>query len=132
MKKIAVIMLVLLGSISLASAQTGTIKLVSKKVAGPVEISPGVILNEGDQLELNEGLSADGYRHVYMVLNGQKRALDHSANYETVTVKEIWKAKKYDEYFVIVNWHTSTYIAEVDKGLRSGEIIQIIPKDGMD
>lgn len=129
MKKIALVFCLFISCSAVAIAQTGTIKMVSKKIEGPVEIAPGLILQSGDQLELHEGLAPDGFRHIYGIVGQKPTPLGYGANYETLVVDEIRHNKKYEQYYVLVKYNTLLFIAEVDKGLKSGEIKRIIPKE---
>lgn len=128
MKKTIIILLAFIGFVTVAFGQTGTIKMVSKKVDGPVEIMPGMTIEAGDQIELHEGLAPEGFRHIYSINSRGMVPLGYGANYEYLNIHEIRLNKKYEEYYVLVKYNSFLYIAEIDKGLKSGEIKQIIPK----
>jgi hypothetical protein len=127
MKKLLLPILILLlaGSVN---AQTGMIKMVSKKIEGPAEVAPGIAIKAGDVIELHEGRAPEGFRHVYMLMSTGPVPLGYGANYELLEVSEVRYNAKHNEYFVLVKYNTATYIVEVDKGLKSGEIKQVIPK----
>lgn len=125
MKKICFTLAILIGCLTLASAQTGTIKLVSKKVEGPAEVAPGIVIQAGDVIELHEGRAPEGFRHVYYLTSSGPVPLGYGANYEKLEVSEVRYNAKHEEYFVLAKYHTITYVVEVDKGLKSGEIKDI-------
>jgi hypothetical protein len=129
MKKITLLLFFLIASLSMASAQNW-IKLAGKLHEGPAEVAPGIMLQAGDQIELHEGLAPEGFRHIYGGIGMTPVPLGYGANYETLTIAEIRYNKKQDMYFATVEYSKVTYLVEVDKGLKSGEIKRVIKAGG--
>ena len=116
-------------TIGIAYAQGTMFKMVGKIYEGPAEVLPGIFVEAGDQIELHEGLAPEGFRHIYTAIGGKVTPLGYGANYDIIEVKEIRYNKKYEEYFVLSKISGSFYVVEIDKGLKSGEIKRIIPKE---
>lgn len=128
MKKTIVLTAILLLSLVEVSPAQAILKMVGKKVEGPITLKSGEEIHVGDQLELFEGRGDEKFLYIMTSIAGAPANLGYGWNYETIEITEIRYNEKQDDYILFSKLGGKLYMIDVEKGLKSGEIKQIIPK----
>lgn len=107
------------------------LKMAGKKVDTAITLADGQEVKAGSTLELHEGTTADGNdKHIYSMIGTKLIPLGYGMDYKTITVDHIWCcSKKTDQYFALAKISDRLYIVEVDKALKSGEVIKVINEE---
>ena len=126
MKQISLFVCFLLLSVGVMAQGQTFIKTAGKPVTGMISTEDGNLIQAGSVLELDRGTAAEGnFQFIYTVLGMKLYPLGAGAAYDKVTVTEVRHQQKTGLYFAIVEIAKSSYLVEIDKAVRSGEIKSI-------